>query len=94
MQSVLLKRISETPTVKHVILMFSAVNDVDLSALEMLEALNNRLKDMGIKMHLSEVKGPVMDRLKNSHFLEDLNGFVYLTQYQAYMENTPEQYEP
>ena len=94
MQSALLKRIGETPELKHVILMCSAVNDVDLSALEMLEALNTRLSDMGIKMHLSEVKGPVMDRLKNSDFLEHLNGFVYLTQYQAYKENLPEQFAP
>ena len=66
-----------------VILMFSAVNEVDLSALESLEALNLKLKDMGIRLHLSEVKGPVMDRLKRSHFLADLTGHVYLSQYDA-----------
>ena len=68
-----------------VILMFSAVNEVDLSALESLEALNLKLKDMGIRLHLSEVKGPVMDRLKRSHFLADLTGHVYLSQYDAWI---------
>ena len=68
-----------------VILMFSAVNEVDLSALESLEALNLKLKDMGIRLHLSEVKGPVMDRLKRSHFLADLAGHVYLSQYDAWI---------
>ena len=68
-----------------VILMFSAVNEVDLSALESLEALNLKLKDMGIQLHLSEVKGPVMDRLKRSHFLADLTGHVYLSQYDAWI---------
>ncbi|WP_412176222.1 SulP family inorganic anion transporter [Lentibacter sp. XHP0401] len=68
-----------------VILMFSAVNEVDLSALESLEALNHKLKDMSIRLHLSEVKGPVMDRLKRCHFLEDLTGHVYLSQYDAWM---------
>lgn len=37
-----------------------------------------------MKFHLSEVKGPVMDRLKRSHFLEALSGQVFLSQYQAY----------
>lgn len=68
-----------------VILMFSAVNEVDLSALESLEALNLKLKDMGIRLHLSEVKGPVMDRLKRSHFLADLTGHIYLSQYDAWV---------
>ena len=68
-----------------VILMFSAVNEVDLSALESLEALNLKLKDMGIRLNLSEVKGPVMDRLKRSHFLADLTGHIYLSQYDAWI---------
>ena len=68
-----------------VILMFSAVNEVDLSALESLEALTLKLKDMGIRLHLSEVKGPVMDRLKRSHFLADLTGHIYLSQYDAWI---------
>ena len=69
-----------------VVLMFSAVNEVDLSALESLEALNLKLKDMNIKLHLSEVKGPVMDRLERSHLLEALTGKVYLSQYDAWMD--------
>jgi SulP family sulfate permease len=68
-----------------VVLMFSAVNEVDLSALESLEALNHKLKDMGIRLHLSEVKGPVMDRLERSHFLQELTGEVYLSQYDAWV---------
>jgi MFS superfamily sulfate permease-like transporter len=50
------------------------VNEVDMSALESLEAVNERLRSMGVKLHLSEVKGPVTDRLKRSHFLDDLTG--------------------
>ncbi len=69
---------------RHVILMCSAVNEIDLSALESLEAINQRLKDLGIQLHLSEVKGPVMDRLNRSHFLEDLTGHVFLSQYDAF----------
>lgn len=61
--------------------MFSAVNEVDFSALESLEGINLRLKNMGIGLHLSEVKGPVMDRFKQSHDLDRFwCGGVTLTQ--------------
>ncbi|MEE2691524.1 MAG: sulfate permease [Pseudomonadota bacterium] len=75
--------IAERPAVKHVILMCPAVNDIDASALESLEAINHRLKDSGVTFHLSEVKGPVMDKLQRSHFLEALTGRVFLTQFGA-----------
>jgi len=67
-----------------------AVNTIDASALESLEAVNHRLKDGGIALHLSEVKGPVMDRLKRSHFLEELTGKIHLTQYDAVASIEPE----
>ena len=69
--------------VEHVVLMCSAVNEIDLSALESLEAINERLQSAGVKLHLSEVKGPVMDRLKRSHFLDNLSGQVFLSQMDA-----------
>ena len=79
-------RVTEGCSVKDVVLMFSAVNDVDYSALESLEAINTRLESMGVGLHLSEVKGPVMDRLKRSHLLDALNGKVFLSQYDAWKE--------
>jgi len=51
--------------------------------------LKHALKDGGITLHLSEVKGPVMDRLKRSHFLEELTGKVHLTQYDAVFSINP-----
>jgi SulP family sulfate permease len=71
------------PAVRDVILVCSAVNTIDASALESLEAINHRLQDAGITLHLSEVKGPILDRLKGSHFLKALTGKVHLSQYQA-----------
>ncbi len=79
----LLDRIGRGQPVKHVVLMCSAVNVIDLSALESLEDIDRRLADMGITLHLSEVKGPVMDRLARTHFLGSLSGQVFLSQYQA-----------
>jgi SulP family sulfate permease len=76
--------VAERPQLRHVILMCSAVNAIDASALESLEEINHRLQDAGITLHLSEVKGPVMDGLKRSPFLGDLTGRVFLSQYEAY----------
>ena len=84
LEDYVLNRIACDQPIKHIVLMFAAVNEVDMSALETLEELNRRLGETGIKMHLSEVKGPVMDRLKRSHFLEELTGHVYLSQYDAW----------
>lgn len=81
-------RVSTGCQIKDVVLMFSAVNEVDFSALESLEAINLRLTDMSVGMHLSEVKGPVMDRLEKSHLIEELNGKVFLSQYDAWAELT------
>jgi len=68
----------------HVILQCSAVNAIDASALESLEAIDARLKDAGIQFHLSEVKGPVMDKLARTHFLQHLSGRVFLTHYKVF----------
>ncbi len=82
--------VAENPSVRHVILVCPAVNFIDASALESLEAINHRLKDGGITFHLSEVKGPVMDRLRRSHFLEELTGEIHLAQYDAIASINPD----
>ena len=84
LEDLIQKRVTEGCAVKNVVLMFSAVNEVDFSALESLEAVNQRLKDMDVGLHLSEVKGPVMDRLKRSHFIDEMNGRVFLSQFDAW----------
>ena len=83
LEDLVYKEVSERPALEHVVLMCSAVNEIDLSALESLEAINSRLGALGIKLHLSEVKGPVMDALQRSSFIDDLTGQVYLSQHQA-----------
>src|SRR5690606_18803736 len=66
--------VAERSDLKHIVLMCSAVNAIDASAFESLEEINHRLTDAGIGFHLSEVKGPVMDRLASTNFLKHLNG--------------------
>jgi SulP family sulfate permease len=82
--------VAANPAIRHIILECPAVNTVDYSALESLEAVNLRLKDGGVTLHLSEVKGPVMDGLKETHFLKELTGQVHLTQYDAVSSINPE----
>ncbi len=82
--------VAARPALHHVVLLCSAVNHIDASALESLEAIEARLAGAGIKLHLSEVKGPVMDRLCGTAFFRQLSGRVFLTHYQAIQALAPE----
>ena len=84
LEDLIYDQVARNPELRHLILMCPAVNLIDASALESLEAINQRLMDSGVKFHLSEVKGPVMDKLKLTHFLDELSGDIFLSQYEAW----------
>jgi SulP family sulfate permease len=84
LEDLITEKVAANPAIEHLILMCPAVNGIDASALESLEAINQRLQDSGVQLHLSEVKGPVMDQLKRSHFLQQLSGQVFMSQYDAW----------
>jgi len=86
----LFDRVQPGGPVRDVVLMCSAINEIDLSAVETLETINARLDEMGVRLHLSEVKGPVMDRLRRAHFLSQLTGEVHLAQYDAFVALLPD----
>ena len=71
------------PDCQHLVLMCSGVNLIDASALDSLEAIAERLTAAGVQLHLSEVKGPVMDQLHRSEFLQHFGGQVFVSQYAA-----------
>ena len=77
------REVAQHASLAHLVLQCSAINHIDASALESLEAIAARLQEAGIALHLSEVKGPVMDRLRGTHFLHSLPGKVYMSQFQA-----------
>ena len=79
-------KIEETEKVTDVILMCSAVNEIDVTALHALENINLALKSRGARLHLSEVKGPVMDKLATTDFVSSLTGDVFLTHHKAVSE--------
>jgi SulP family sulfate permease len=82
-------RVAERPGLKHLVLMFSAVNDIDASAIESLEMIAEKLRSAGVSLHLSEVKGPVMDKLERSDLLTHVAG-VHLTQFDAMLALAPD----
>jgi len=82
--------VAQRPLLAHVVLQCSAVNDIDASALESLEAIELRLREAGVALHLSEVKGPVMDKLQGSTLLLHLTQPVFLTHYQAIAALAPD----
>ncbi|OEZ60386.1 SulP family inorganic anion transporter [Duganella sp. HH105] len=64
---------------RHLVLVMTAVSSIDTSALYAMSELNLSLKRRGIGLHLAEVKGPVLDRLRNSELLRELNGQLFLS---------------
>jgi sulfate permease, SulP family len=80
----------QNPAARHFVLICSAINDIDASAIESLDALNLRLKTMDVTLHLSEVKGPIMDRLRRADFAKRLTGKIFLSQFQAVSALDPE----
>ena len=84
LETLVFRLVAERPGLKHVVLMCPAVNDIDLSALETLENINDVLADSGISLHLSEVKVPIMKILEGTRFFTHLSGGTYLSQNQAF----------
>ena len=72
------------PGVLHVLLVLSSVSQIDYTALEMLDRLNDDLRRRGITLHFSELKGPVLQRLRQTPLLQCLSGQVFLSTHQAF----------
>ncbi|TXH35083.1 MAG: sulfate permease [Burkholderiaceae bacterium] len=77
------ERLAQHPGVRRLLLVMSAVNAVDLSALDALQNLNRDLQTQGVSLYLAEVKGPVMDVLRPSGLLEQLAAPVFLSTHEA-----------
>ncbi len=95
LEDLILDLVAARPEAEHVVLMCPAVNAIDASALESLETIAGRLRGAGIGFHLSEVKGPVMDRLERSDFFESrFQGQVFLSHLDAMWTLDPETFPP
>lgn len=84
LETSLLGALADRPEIKHLVLICSGVNWIDASALETLEGLLETFRESGIEVRLAEIKGPVMDRLERSGFVERLGRErVYLSTHEA-----------
>ncbi len=84
LEDTVLDQIADHPEVTHFVLVGTAVNFIDASALETLESLSGELRDAGVELHLAAIKGPVMDRLKAIGFVQQLGeGRFHLSTFDA-----------
>ena len=75
---------AQRPGLRHVVLMMSGVNDIDFTGQEALLQLSRELRSQGVLLHLSEVKGPVGDRLSQAGLGDWLSGQIFRTQQDAH----------
>lgn len=73
------------PGLRKVLLICSAVNQIDATALDVLTELERSLAARGIVFMLAEVKGPVMDRLRDTELGRRLEGRVFLSVHDAFL---------
>lgn len=69
LEDTLLNLAADRPEVDYVVLICTAVNMIDASALETLEGLQLELRSAGVALHFAAIKGPVMDRLRTIGFV-------------------------
>jgi SulP family sulfate permease len=80
LEQLLKERTANGQATRDVLLVMSAVSSIDTTGLYVLNEINRSLLGQSIKLHLSEVKGPVMDRLQRSELLkQQLGGRVFLS---------------
>lgn len=76
--------VADRSGLQHVVLMMSGVNDIDFTGLEGLEQFDRELRSRGIRLHMSELKGPVRDRLASIGMIGRLSGEIFQTQAEAW----------
>ncbi|TVP90343.1 MAG: sulfate permease [Pseudomonadaceae bacterium] len=64
------RALNDYPDTSELLLILSAVNHIDSTGLDMLSELSEGLAERDIRVHLAEVKGPVMDQLEKTDWLE------------------------
>lgn len=80
------QKVADNKQTKHVVLLCSAINSMDVSATETLLRINDNLLLSDITLHFSEVKGPVTDKLSKIDFENRISGNMYLHHHNAICE--------
>jgi len=80
----IMQLIANKPEIDHVLVICSSISIIDTSALESLESIHHNLKKAAISLHLAEIKGPVMDKLKGTPFIQKVGPQnIFLSTHQA-----------
>lgn len=83
---VVAQHLDSLPDTRRVVLLMSPVNAIDFSGLEALRTLHGLLAGRGIRLDLSEVKGPVLDRLRAGRWQDWFAGRVFLSHHQGMLD--------
>ncbi len=75
----------QQPGTQHVLLILSAVNQLDTTGLGMLTELEKSLAARHVLLHFAEIKGPVLDRLRDTPLGERMKHRIYLSTHQAFL---------
>jgi sulfate permease, SulP family len=70
LENFLIQAIADRSDIKIVLLVCSAINLIDASALEILESLIADFRNLDIQFYFAEVKGPVMNKLTKIGFVD------------------------
>lgn len=70
----IIEKVDENSEIRDVVLICSSVSHIDMTAYEAIASLAESFSNLDVRLHLAEVKGPVMDKLSNMHIERDLHG--------------------
>jgi SulP family sulfate permease len=80
------QHVAAHPGTRRVVLLMSPVNRIDFSGLTALRDLHDALHGQGIRLDLSEVKGPVLDALRAGDWMGWFGGRLFLSHHQAMLD--------
>jgi len=80
------EEVAQRADIREILLVLSSVSQIDATALDMLLELNRDLSGRGMRLHLAEIKGPVLDRLHQSALPQEFSGKIFLSTHQAFLE--------
>jgi len=74
---------------RRLVLSLAGVNQIDSTAVGMLDDLEASLDRRGVRLEFAEVKGPVMDRLSRAPLADRLSGRIHLSLHDAVAAASP-----
>ncbi len=84
LEDTIMQLVADNKKINHVVLICSSISVIDSSALKSLDDILYGLEKAGLTLSLAEIKGPVMDKLRHTAFLQKVGlDNVFLSTHQA-----------